>query len=124
MWVQRGRCDCRRLGLAYLVESPAVLVLVITVAQFIAVGLLERFPVLQGRTPREDGIAQVDFLNEDVVFGGSEVAHLGLFLVHGPSYLGGDFAGRFEDGSVVPPGAGHDVVVVPFGTRGRLGSLW
>ena len=86
-------------------KHPAVFVLIITVAHFIAVRFLEGFPVLQSRTPREDGVAQVKFLNEDVVFGRNEVAALDLLLAPRPSHLRDDFAGRFEDRSVVDENA-------------------
>lgn len=78
-------------------EHPAVFVLVIAVAHFVAVLFFEGFAVFQGRTPGEDGVAQVDFLNQDVVSGRSELACVGLISVYVLSDLRDDFTSWLED---------------------------
>src|SRR5579864_2478676 len=86
-------------------ENPAVFVLVIAKADFVAIFFLQRRAVMQLRTPRKNGVAEVQLLHQDT---------------RRFPYLRGDFPGRLEEGSVIPPCAGDDVVAVRDGARRRV----
>src|SRR5579864_2146845 len=89
-------------------EDPSVFVLVITEADFIAIFFLERCSIMKLRTPRKNGVAEVQLLHQDTR--------------RFPD-LRGDFPGRLEEGSVIAPCAGDDVVAVRDGARRRVSGL-
>ena len=57
---------------------------------FIAVSVLQRFPILELRAPGQDRVAEIQFLHENSI---------------GRFNLGGSLARRLENGGVVPPDA-------------------
>jgi len=90
-------------------EEAAVFILVVAKSDFVAVLLPERFAFLEFRTPRKDGVAEVQLLDKDLPWRFD---------------LGNDSTGRLENRGIVAPRAGDDIVTVLQSSESRLSRLW
>src|SRR2546428_2136045 len=85
-------------------EDPAILVFVVVETHFITVSLTERFAIPQLGTPRKQSVTEVEFVDQDALRWRN---------------LRRDFARRFENRSVMPPGARDNVTTIrPRAKRG------
>src|SRR6266704_2656194 len=78
-------------------EDAAILVLVVVETHLVTVGLPEGFAISQLRTPRKQRVTEVELVDQNFLWWRD---------------LCGNFARRFENRSVMPPGARDNVTPV------------